>query len=184
MARRASVFETKWAASPIEEESRQAASFPDIESQLPKRFDLSEMGFLDKVTGAVFGQRNPFSKKATPSQNIAWLLDNTAFRPAGSGNRAAEPWQAEFVACLFDKGRKDISAAVAKVADLIGADGQVGLDAEARKRIEERIEPFVWGISPARTLDVQIPGTVVSSFLPIRPYPTNFQWSIAPSNKY
>lgn len=61
------------------------------------------------------------------------------------------------MACFFQKGRKDITDQVSKIADMIGLDGKLGSDAEARKRIEERIEPFVQAIAPARTVEVIIP---------------------------
>ena len=108
---------------------------------------------------ALFGTKNPFSKRARPEQNYVWLLDNTAFQPANTNTGRPEPWQAEFVACYFVKGRKSITSSVSKIADLIGLDGKAGSDAESYKRIEERMRPFVWGIAPARSVDVSIPST-------------------------
>lgn len=61
------------------------------------------------------------------------------------------------MACFFIKGRKDISEAVSAIADKVGIDGAVGVDPEVRKRIEERIRPFVQAIAPARTVEVTIP---------------------------
>ena len=84
-------------------------------------------------------------------------MDNTAYRPIKSGNDAEQPWEAEFVACFFHKGRKDISKAVSTIADKIGLDGKAGGDEEARKRIEERLKPFVQAIAPARTIEIDIP---------------------------
>lgn len=46
---------------------------------------------------------------------------------------------------------------VSSIADLIGLDGKAGDDPEARKRIEERLKPFVMGIAPARTVEIKIP---------------------------
>ena len=86
-----------------------------------------------------------------------WLLNNTAYKPINDNTGKQEPWQAEFVACYFQKGRKDITSTVSKIADQIGLDGKVGSEAEIRKRIEERIRPFVLAIGPARTVDVTIP---------------------------
>ena len=81
-------------------------------------------------------------------------MDNTAYRP-GSG--AGEPWQAEFVACFFHKGRKDVTKFVSQIADAIGLDGEGGLDPAAQSMIKERLHPFVSDIAPARKIDVEIP---------------------------
>ena len=113
------------------------------------------MPLLTVCTG-LFGSKNPFSKRSTPEQNYVWLLDNTAFQPANANTGQLEPWQAEFVACHFIKGRQDITDTVSKIADLIGVDGKAGLNVEARKRIDERLRPFVWAIAPARTVEVSI----------------------------
>jgi Uncharacterized conserved protein (DUF2183) len=103
----------------------------------------------------LLGARNPFSKKAKPSEHEIWLLNNTAFRPVNGTN--AGPWQAEFVACFFQKGRKDITSTVSSIADMIGLDGSLGSDPEVRKRIEQRVRPFVQAIGPARTVEITIP---------------------------
>ena len=103
------------------------------------------------------GSKNPFGKKATAKDNVVWLLDNTAHQPIKAGQDAPQPWEAEFVACFFHKGRKDISKSVSAIADTIGLDGKAGVDEAARKRIEERLQPFIMAISPARTVEIKIP---------------------------
>ncbi|ETI24932.1 hypothetical protein G647_04302 [Cladophialophora carrionii CBS 160.54] len=148
--------EQKPNASPAEAQARQEANFADIESRLPKRYRRTEMGLIDKGT-ALLGSKNPFGKKATAKDNVVWLLDNTAYRPVKPGRDDAQPWEAEFVACFFHKGRKDISKQVSAIADIIGLDGKTGSNEGARKRIEERLRPFIMAIAPARTVDISIP---------------------------
>ena len=87
-----------------------------------------------------------------------WLLDNTAYRPIRAGTDVPQPWQAEFVACFFHKGRKDITKQVSAIADILGLDGNAGSNAATRKRIEERLQPFIQAISPARIVTIAIPG--------------------------
>lgn len=108
------------------------------------------------VTG-LLGTHNPFSKKANPKDHEVWVLNNTAYRPVKAGNDTVQPWEAEFVACFFRTGRKDIAKTVSTIADLIGLDGKAGADPETKKRIEERLRPFVEAIAPARTAEVIIP---------------------------
>ena len=83
-------------------------------------------------------------------------VDNTAHLPA-SQNGTTESWEAEFVACFFSKGRKDITDAVSSIADVVGLDGTAGSDEVIRKRIEQRIRPFVQAVAPARTIDISVP---------------------------
>ena len=83
-----------------------------------------------------------------------WLLDNTAYQPVNEETDENQPcWHAEVVACIFEtEGRKDVGNLVAAIADHIGLDGDVGSDDEARRRIAERIQPFLNQVSPARTV--------------------------------
>lgn len=143
-------------ASAMEVEARNAAKFPDVEKSLGERVADGGMGYVDRVT-SLLGSRNPFSKAAKPDTNEVWLFDNTAYRPVDKNTGQLGPWQAEFVAAFFIKGRADINSAVAKIADTIGLDGSLGSDAEVRKTIAERLKPFVQQIAPARTLEVTIP---------------------------
>ncbi|KIW11340.1 hypothetical protein PV08_10640 [Exophiala spinifera] len=142
--------------TPLEAESRKEANFAEVESKLPKRFDRSEMGFIDKST-SILGHRNPFGKKATPKDNIVWLLDNSAYAPVNPGKAGAQTWEAEFVACFFRAGRKDLSKYVSSLMDLMGIDGKAGTDPEVTRRIEERVKPFVMAIAPARTIEIEVP---------------------------
>ena len=92
-----------------------------------------------------------------------WLFDNTAYRPTNEKTGELEPWQAEFVAAFFHKGRKDITKAVADLADTIGLDKDVGKNPTAAKVMEERLQYFVQGIAPARTAEIVIPSPGGSS---------------------
>lgn len=140
----------------MEADARKEANFADVESSLSQAFSGTGMSYVDKFT-SLLGSKNPFKKKANPDDNELWLLDNTAYRPVNKSNGQLGPWQAEFVAAFFMKGRADINSAVAKIVDTIGLDGDVGSSPEVRKTIEERLRPFVQGIAPARTVDVTIP---------------------------
>jgi hypothetical protein len=115
------------------------------------------VSLLTAVSAGLLGSKNPFSKKAKPGEHEIWLLNNTAYRPQNEPTGKHEQWQAEFVACFFTKGRKDISDAVSKIADQVGLDGKLGTDAAVRARIEERIRPFVQAIAPARTVEITVP---------------------------
>ena len=142
--------------SSLEAASRKAAGFDDIEQRLPKRWPVPQMGFLDKITGHL-GRRNPFSKPADPEKHRILLLDNVAYRPVHPYPHDPQPWQAEFVAAFFDKGRKDVGEVVGTIADTIGLDGNIGADEEAKARIAERIQPFIDSIAPAKTVEITIP---------------------------
>lgn len=113
-------------------------------------------------------------KKATAEDYDLWLLDNTAFRPVNEDTYKLDPWQAEFVAAYFHKGRKDLTKAVSNIVDTIGLDGDVGSDPEVLKTIEERLGPFVQAIAPARTCEIIIPS-------PGGPFHTR---KLGPSSKY
>jgi Uncharacterized conserved protein (DUF2183) len=144
--------------SSLEAASREAAGFDDIEKRLPKRWAVSEMGFLDRFTGHL-GRRNPFYKPANPEKNSVLLLDNVAYRPVHPYPHDPQPWQAEFVAAYFDQGRKDVGDIVSTIADIIGLDGNIGVDEEAKARIAERIQPFIDSIAPAKNVEITIPQT-------------------------
>ncbi|KAI1625498.1 hypothetical protein EDD37DRAFT_389930 [Exophiala viscosa] len=142
--------------SSLEAESRKAANFADVEAKLPQRYTKVEMSFIDKKT-SILGSHNPFGKKANPKKYLVWLLDNTAYRPVKLGKDTVQPWEAEFVACFFRFGRWDLTDYVSNIADLIGLDDKLGSDPEARRRIEERLKPFVMAVAPARTIVIQVP---------------------------
>lgn len=120
-----------------ESEARKAGNFHDVENALSiKRWE--SVGLAAKATSLLLGSNNPFARKANPEENRIWLLDNVAYRPNHPYPHDPQPWQAEFVACFFQKGRKDIGKFVGSIADQIGLDGTVGDNQDARHRIEER----------------------------------------------
>ncbi|KAJ5468534.1 hypothetical protein N7475_006286 [Penicillium sp. IBT 31633x] len=108
---------------------------------------------------SILGSKNPLAQPVDPHKHTVWLLDNTAYQPVD--NETDEPptcWHAEVVACIFETdGRKDVGKLVAAIADHIGLDGELGADQEARRRIEERVQPFLNQVSPARTVTLHVP---------------------------
>lgn len=97
------------------------------------------------------GDKNPFAKQVNADENKVWILDNTAWRASTD-----TPWKAEFVACVFQHGRGDLTKAAAGIAEAMGIHG-TGEDAEeARKLIERRLKPFVDAVAPARLVPVFI----------------------------
>lgn len=91
------------------------------------------------------------------------LFDNTAYRRINERTGKLEPWQAEFVAAYYMKGRKDLTATATKIADIIGLDGKPGAHPEVHKTIEERLGPFIQAIAPAKTIEIKIPSPGGSS---------------------
>ncbi|PNY25050.1 Phosphatidate phosphatase APP1 [Tolypocladium capitatum] len=132
--------------------TRTENKFDHVESSLPDhrapRLEASRLRNLGGLLGLLnrLGSLNPFGKAVT-SEDLVWLLDNTAFQSGPGG--ASSPWQAEFVAAVFEREAK------CRVVDIVtGVVRAVGLadDAEERKTVEERVTPFLWDIRPARTV--------------------------------
>ncbi|POR34997.1 Phosphatidate phosphatase APP1 [Tolypocladium paradoxum] len=129
--------------------TRKENKFDEVESSLPDpRVPRLEATHLLNLSGLLnrLGNLNPFGKGVT-SEDLVWLLDNTAFKSSPRG--ASSPWQAEFVAAVFEREAKG------RVADMVaGVARAMGLadDAEERKTVEERVMPFLWDIRPARTI--------------------------------
>ena len=142
-----------------ERETRSKGDFPQQEKslsiQLGSRF--WNIPVVDNVT-SYFGGRNPLAKNIDPSTEIVWLLDNTAYRPVRIYPRKPQPWQAEFVVAFFKRHvHKDLTKAVADIADKIGLN-KPGEEREAGlKTIEFRLQHFVRTITPARFVEVKFP---------------------------
>ncbi|ODA81528.1 hypothetical protein RJ55_00027 [Drechmeria coniospora] len=126
--------------------TRRERRFDEVESTLPDlgltkpapeavRF-FTVAGFLGRL-----GRLNPWGSVVT-NKDIVWLLDNTAFNNHG-------PWQAEFVAAVFERQPRDRTLEI--VTGILRIVGLADDDAE-RKTVEERIMPFLWDIRPARTI--------------------------------
>ncbi len=146
--------------TPQERETRSAGAFPLIERQLPALISRRNYPLVDTLT-SYLGLHNPFSQPINPKTETVWLLDNTAYRPSSLNPFRTQPWHAEFVVAYFlrNSGR-DITSIVADIADKVGlsqnSDGKVREDGE--RTIRERLQPFLDGIRPARTVSVKFPG--------------------------
>ena len=151
-----------------ERETRSAGHFSQEEKSLsvPLGSRFWNIPVLDNVT-SYFGGRNPLAKNIDPSTEIVWLLDNTAYRPVHKHSHDPQPWQAEYVVAFFKKHvHKDLTKAVAEIADKIGL-GRPGEDREAGlKTIERRLQHFVRTIAPARFVEVGFPGGDVKKLGP------------------
>jgi len=158
-----SLIRQVFAEDPLESEGREDAEFLKTEGELFAKLTKAGVSSVSttaamKLPGAAvdgllgwLGDKNPFVKNASAAENEAWIFDNTAFRSSDGS-----AWRAEVVACIFQHGRGDITAAVAAIADSIGLDGEPGHQAETRALISERLRPFVYAVAPARTLPVLI----------------------------
>ncbi|KAI1949730.1 hypothetical protein LOZ57_002205 [Ophidiomyces ophidiicola] len=152
---------------PSEGKSRPSGTFRRVESQLSVHSIPSQKSFLISWTeyfASFLGWANPQAKPADPGDHTVWLFDNTAFRP-GTRLRlgSQELWVAEVVAAVFEKNsREDLGKVIALVADLIGLDGQAGHDPIVRKRMAERLQPFISEVAPARSINLEVPLTATN----------------------
>lgn len=143
----------------LDREGRRGGGFAQVEKDLPRhigsRFNIS---LMDNISSWL-GLRNPLAKEVDPNTECVWLLDNHAYRPVHIYPHESQPFQAEFVAAYFKKNTgKDVSKAVANIANTIGLGKGDGLDrADAEKTIAQRLQPFVETIAPARSVDVKFP---------------------------
>lgn len=148
---------------PLEDEARKIADFAKIEATLFER--LTKAGVSSVSTTAMvkmpsvaveglfgfLGDRNPFAKNAKANQNDVFIFDNTAFRSSD-----VSTWRAEVEACFFQRGRGDLTAAVAALVDTIGLDGEPGEQEASKKLIAERLKPFIDAVAPARSLPIVV----------------------------
>ena len=139
-------------------ETRSAGDFHKAEASLPRDIGTRwNIPLMDNVS-SLLGSANPLAKDLDPATEHVWLLDNTAYRPVHSYPHAPQPYQAHFVAAYFKKSTgKDMSKAVANIADKLGLTGSGEDKASAQKTIAERLLPFVETIAPARSVEVQLP---------------------------
>jgi hypothetical protein len=131
----------------VEMQSRKMGNFPEIEAELPVLRSRRQSSFIDKIS-ALLGEKNPLARPVNPRNHSLWLLDNTAYR-----TKNPDEWSVEVVAAYFIKGSgQDSSAAVAKISELIG----LAPDDQARKRVAERLRPFLEAVLPAHTAQYEI----------------------------
>lgn len=131
---------------------------------------MAVIGVIQYITALLRRSRNRLAQPtAHPDKNIVWLLDSTAYHASVSETSHNEHnstptktdhyyWHAEIVACVFHKAtNKSIDAAIAQVADESGLDGKTGSDEVMRKRIEARLQPFLYSVAPGTVLKLNIP---------------------------
>ncbi|KJZ79453.1 hypothetical protein HIM_00922 [Hirsutella minnesotensis 3608] len=136
-------------ASTMQLRTRREKHFEEFESTLPSPRTTSapqtRRCFGTSSLWSWLGRWNPLGRTAD-DDDIVWLLDNTAFQSA-----PGQPWRAEFVTAVFereDKGRLiDVVGGIARAVGLTD-------DARERRTVEERVLPFLWDPSAARTVNV------------------------------
>lgn len=109
--------------------------------KLPRAILEGTLGWL--------GFKKIWTTQARADRNEVWILDNTAYKSSETS-----PWTADVVACFFQQGRGDLTAAAAAIADAIGLDGKSGSQEQTKAIIEERLKPFIDAVAPAVTLPV------------------------------
>ncbi len=127
---------------------REFAKFPDSKAKIAvPLISRRKAPMIDRLFGC-FGTYNPFAKPCNAKDHSVWLLDNTAWRPSEN-----DPWRANFTAAYFikDSGEDD-SRIVATIAGLLS----LADDAEAKKIIAERVQPFLDAILPGRYVTISI----------------------------
>lgn len=134
--------------SEMETRTRSKQGFEATESQLPNLRTSpasDDRPSLSQNLLSHLGRYNPLAKEITDNDTV-WLLDNTAFRNAKTGN-----WQAEFVAAVFGKDTGlEVSTVVADIAERVG----IGRGPEQEQRIRDRLMPFMQSILPGRIVNV------------------------------
>lgn len=151
-----------------EREVRSRGNFDRVESQLSSGISSSALPFSPflNVILSVLGWNSPVNHRADPEKHSVWLLDGTAYQstssdllPRSGHHRGPPSWHVEIVACIFETNdREDVGKVVAMIADLVGIDGSMGMDERAiRKRIAERVQPFLNSVVPARYVTLNVP---------------------------
>ena len=140
----------------LDRETRKEGDFKNLEQSMPSRgFGIP---ILDDVS-SYLGSHNPLASPVDPATESVWLFDNTAYRPIHPYPHAPQAWQAEHIAAYFKKGTgRDLSKAVADIADKIGLGKDDGLDRKAGEQtIAHRLQPFCDAIAPARLVNAEFP---------------------------
>ena len=141
-----------------ERQTRKAGDFKKTESALPRIASPWNISFKDNLS-SYLGASNPLAREVDPKKEAVWLLDNTAYRPIHVYPHRPQPFQAEYIAAYFVKETgRDISEAVADIAEKVGLKDQEGLtEKQTEERIAERLQPFADQIAPARSTRLQLP---------------------------
>ena len=150
----AEVVAQRFRESVLEKKTREKQGFHQID--LPDIKKLPATDHRPSLSSDVLshlGTWNPLSKKITENDSV-WLLDNTAHRSASTGK-----WEAEIVACVFDKNTGlEVSTVVADIASKLG----LGKGDAAEATIRDRLEPFMQTILPGRKVEVDFEGQTFS----------------------
>lgn len=142
----------------VERDSRAEGGFSSIEKSLPHDMGSPFSIPLTDRLSSYLGAHNPFAQHIDPSSEVVWLLDNTAYRPVHYYAHADQPWHAEYAVAYFKKNAgKDVSDAVANIADKIGLGKKGANRQEEEKTISDRLQLIVATIAPARSVDVRFP---------------------------
>lgn len=140
----------------VEKDSRSEGGFSSMEKALPQAIGSPfSIPLVDKVS-SYLGVHNPVAQHIDPNSEEVWLLDNTAYRPVHVYPHSEQPWQTVYVVAYFQKNTgKDVSDAVANIADKLGLKGDDKKDVE--KTISKRLQLFVQTVAPARSVDLRFP---------------------------
>lgn len=133
--------------SSVEHQYRVLGKFPETEAIMPVLRSRRQASWVDKLS-SLLGENNPLARPVNPRLHTMWLLDNTAYR-----TNKADEWSVEVVAAWFVKGSgQEGSEAVSKISEILG----LAPDDEARKRVAERMLPFLEAVLPAHTAQYEI----------------------------
>lgn len=141
-----------------ERHSREEGDFSSIEKSLPRDMGSVLSIPLGDRLSSYLGAHNPVAQNIDPKSEAVWLFDNIAYRPVHFYPHAEQPWQAEYLVAYFRKNAgKNVSDAVANIADQVGLGEKGAKRAEGEKTISERLQLFVETVAPARSVDLRFP---------------------------
>ncbi|KAM5444911.1 hypothetical protein MferCBS31731_000366 [Microsporum ferrugineum] len=148
--------------TPGERQDRENGGFPQVENKLTldPTSVLRIASWITYFSSSLTSKLTPGSQLADPKKHIVWLFDNTAYQPDHGPVYGPPGWKAHVVGCMFERhGRRDIGRWVAIIADLVGIDGNPGLDDKGavRKRIAMRIQPFLNAVVQNRFIKLEVP---------------------------
>ncbi|EFQ97618.1 hypothetical protein MGYG_00657 [Nannizzia gypsea CBS 118893] len=148
--------------TPHQHPVRENGGFPQVENKLTldPTSVLRVASWVTYFTSSFTSKLNTGNQLVDPKKHIVWLFDNTAYQPDHGPVYGPPGWKTHVVACAFEKhGRRDIGRWVAIIADLVGLDGNPGLDDKkaVRNRIAMRIQPFLNAVVPNRFINLEVP---------------------------